>query len=199
MGLFDGADRRKSTQLYECALVIGESFLDDMASRGLLTELNPLFALTVHTPDVAFRLGYVIVAAAYTLRDDAKPRALRFLAAWVREVIGRQQLACHKRMSDTMMRRMAAQGHNTLPYMPPTSSERTPMQNLVNLHCETAEKTIRSIVDGIRSNHPHPFESAYGDLVPCFGGPGGPEEYEERYGDLLGRLMIEARNAVKAL
>lgn len=199
MGLFYGADKRRCEQLYECVLVVGESLLDDITSRDLLTELNPMLAMTMHAPDAAFRLGYVIVASAYTLRDGARPRALKLLATWIREVMRRQQLASHKRMSDTMMRGMAAQGHKTLPYMPPTPSERKPMLDLVNLHWETEEKSIKAIVEGVRANQAHPFESAYGDLVPYFGGPGGPEEYEERYGALLSRLLAEARNAVAAV
>ena len=199
MGLFDGADKRRSEQLYECTLVVGERFLDDMTSRALLTDFPPMLAMTMRAPDAAFRLAYVLVASAYTLRADAKPRALKLLAASVKEVMGRQQLASHKRMSDTMMRSMAAQGHKTLPYMPPTPSEREPMRDLVNLYCKKAEKSIEDIVGRIRANQAHPLEPAYGDLVPYFGGPGAPEEYEKRYAELLARLLAEARNAVSAV
>lgn len=193
MSIFGSADRDTAAQLYQRAKGIGQAFLEDAFAKGMVSKLDPMLSTMLHPPDAALRLGYVLSAAAYALRPDARSGALSRYADWYREVLARQQLAAHQRMSRLFARTMVEKGHRPIPYMPPTPSEREPMRELVNSRAADAKKTVDAIVAAVRAGAASPLAAAYDDLVGCFGGRGEEGEYERRYGATLKRLFADVR------
>lgn len=193
MSVFGSTDRTIAAQLYVRARTIGQAFLEDAFSKGMVSKLDPMLSALLHPADAALRLGYVLSAAAYALRSESRRSALERYADWYREVLARQQLAAHQRMSYTFARMMIAKGDRPLPYMPPTPGEREPMRNLVTSRSADAEKVIRAVVEAVRAGAKHPLAPAYDDLVGCFGGRGEADELERRYGATLTRLFAVAR------
>jgi hypothetical protein len=196
MGIFDGADRERAGKLYDCAKVVGETFLQDMVARDLVSEHPPMLAVTIHAPDTALQLGYELVAAAYELRDDHRSRALVLLREWMREVFSRQELMKHRRMWTLMEETVRKMGKDQIPYFPPTPAERAPMLNLVEIHLNKSKETIDKIVAAVRAGRPAPLECAYEGLQASFGGRGEGPQLHRRYGALLARLLSETRSAV---
>lgn len=199
MGFFDGDDQRRAEQLYECARVVGQAFLEGAVERDIITEHAPGLAWTIHAPDSALRLGYVLVAGAYSAREGARPRVLKLLSSWMREVFARQRLAAHRRLWSSMTKAMGDRLPGGMPYMPPSDSERASMGKVVDEDVEGTSKESAAIADAVRRNRPSAAAVAYERLQPAFGGRGDAAELEERYGELLSRLLAEARTAVEAI
>ncbi len=196
MSSLGGRERVKARQLYACAKTVGKAFLLDALERGIVSEHEAMLAIMIHPSDCAIRLGYVMAASAYAVRNDSRVKVLATFADWFKELLARQQLARHQRMSQLMNAMMVEEGKKPLPYIPPTPSEREPMRSLVDSRFSSAERCIAELTAAVRANAPRPFQAAYDDLMPSFGGRGDAEELERRYGAVLTRVFTEARRAV---
>lgn len=199
MGLFDARDRAVAEQLYSCAKVLGQVFLAFAIKNGIVSKHDRILALTLHAPDAALALGYIVVTSAYRLRPHWRKGAVSIHREWFREVLARQELAKHRRMHADFLRVMADKLDKPLPYLPPNPSEAAPMRNLVRIHFDKAEETIAKIVTAFQADEPRPLGAAYGGLVGYFGGKGDDAELDERYSAILTHLMVEARKAVATL
>jgi len=176
-----------------------ERLLAHAAQNGLvtdLTKLSPMVAVLFHPPDDALEFGYVVTAAAYALRGDFDPRVATTFRELYRGDLERAQFETHRRMYQLFVANLRVTRPDLVAkaetYRPPSPEELVPMRELIASHATTAEETVNSIVQPMRSGKPAPLQVLYERLAPGFGGPASPETREARYGTIVRELFSRA-------
>ncbi len=186
--------REQADWLFAQVVRTAKAFLSHAERNGLIIQQpSPLLAMIINAELEAFVLGYGLVSTAYRAQAaDGTGDVLRVIRVAMAGVFLRQTKNNFRQVAHSI----SVDVGKTIDDSVPLDVQKLTFA-LANGRLDAVDDAVALALARIRAGSASPLAPLYDQLVPAFGGPGAPEEYEIRYGPILRDLYASLRQSIR--